>query len=239
MKRLANGLILFLVTLAISVCAGGQQPAQAVAGMFMAHATPWWLAGGIDPADVVAAFSPKGAASYAVSKVRVGGSLDAQQHNNGAAWDAATGWSFLTIDDALWIDYISDENTTIIADATGVTKDFNYMFGTSGPATYGVGYIWRYRYRHGTDNSGAGVDGHPESGVFGVSKTKGYLNGVSDRDIPAGSSYSAVSKVGVFGFGYNTGVWYSSDCIIRRIAVYNRPLTDAEQAAVAAAIIIY
>ncbi len=39
MKRAFTVFSLFLLTLAISVCAGGQQPAQAQAGMFMAHSS--------------------------------------------------------------------------------------------------------------------------------------------------------------------------------------------------------
>lgn len=55
----------------------------------------WWLSGGIDPDDCVAAYQPKGAASYAASKVNLAnpGTYDI---DSGADpdWDASYGWNF-------------------------------------------------------------------------------------------------------------------------------------------------
>ena len=57
--------------------------------------SPWWLAGGISAANVVAAYQPKGAASLAASYVN----LANPGTNNLTApaaptWNAATGWTF-------------------------------------------------------------------------------------------------------------------------------------------------
>lgn len=62
----------------------------------------WWLSGGIDPANVLAAYQPKGAASYAASKVNLAnpGTYDmAEGDADGAlapAWSAEDGWNFTT-----------------------------------------------------------------------------------------------------------------------------------------------
>lgn len=61
----------------------------------MAGATPWFLSGGINPADCVAAYQAIGAESYAASKVNLAnpGTYDL---TDGVApsWNAETGWTF-------------------------------------------------------------------------------------------------------------------------------------------------
>ena len=56
----------------------------------------WWLAGGIAAANCVAAYQPKGAASYAASKVNLAnpGTYDLVKITNDPDFDAATGWTF-------------------------------------------------------------------------------------------------------------------------------------------------
>lgn len=53
----------------------------------------WWLAGGIDPANCVAAYQPKGAADYAASKVNLTGNTtyDAVEGST-VSWNATDGW---------------------------------------------------------------------------------------------------------------------------------------------------
>ena len=54
----------------------------------------WWLAGGIDPDDCIAAYQPKGAASYAASKTDL--TDNGYDIDGGSApdWDASYGWNF-------------------------------------------------------------------------------------------------------------------------------------------------
>src|SRR4030042_266315 len=56
----------------------------------------WWLAGGISAANCLAAYQPKGAASYAASKVNLAnpGTYDAVDGVAFPTWAAATGWTF-------------------------------------------------------------------------------------------------------------------------------------------------
>lgn len=58
-------------------------------------ATTWYLAGGIDAANCVAAYQPKGAASHALSYVNLAnpGTYDAAP-GTAPTWDQATGWIF-------------------------------------------------------------------------------------------------------------------------------------------------
>jgi len=57
----------------------------------------WWLAGGISAANCLAAYQPKGAASYAASKVNLA-NPGTYNLSDGAAyptWDAVNGWTFV------------------------------------------------------------------------------------------------------------------------------------------------
>lgn len=56
----------------------------------------WWLTGGIPAANCIAAYQPKGAASYAISKVNLAnpGTYDAYEAGSPPSWASATGWTF-------------------------------------------------------------------------------------------------------------------------------------------------
>ena len=57
---------------------------------------PWYLKGGIPKANCIAAYQPKGAASYAASKVNLvnPGTYNLTDGANFPAWDTAIGWTF-------------------------------------------------------------------------------------------------------------------------------------------------
>jgi hypothetical protein len=52
----------------------------------------WWLAGGVDPADVVGAWRAKGAASYGASIDSLSGGPDLYAPQSQPTWTAAKGW---------------------------------------------------------------------------------------------------------------------------------------------------
>lgn len=61
-----------------------------------AAASSWWLAGGIDPANCIVAYQPKGAADYAASKVNLAnpGTYNGVGINtDDMPWSANTGWN--------------------------------------------------------------------------------------------------------------------------------------------------
>jgi hypothetical protein len=59
------------------------------------EASAWYLAGGVDPANCIAAYQAKGAASYAASKVNLAnpGTWDLSEII-APTWNALTGWTF-------------------------------------------------------------------------------------------------------------------------------------------------
>lgn len=52
----------------------------------------WWLAGGVDPADVVGAWRAKGVANYAASLVNLNGGPALHAPQSQPTWTAAKGW---------------------------------------------------------------------------------------------------------------------------------------------------
>ena len=74
-----------------------------------AVASSWWLAGGIAAADCIVAYQPKGAASYAASKVNLAnpGTYNATDIN-APDWATATGWYFSGVNKGLNAAYPSD-----------------------------------------------------------------------------------------------------------------------------------
>ena len=88
----------------------------------------WWLAGGIDPDDCVAAYQPKGAASYAASKVNLAnpGTYDLTNGND-PSWSASTGWTFDGVDDHLYETTYepTDTSFTIIVRLNNMKIDHN------------------------------------------------------------------------------------------------------------------
>ena len=78
-----------------------QPKSQAVAA-----AGGWWLSGGIAAADCIVAYQPKGAASYAASKVNLAnpGTYDGTD-GNAPTWDAVNGWTFDGSDDSIITGY--------------------------------------------------------------------------------------------------------------------------------------
>ncbi len=62
----------------------------------IAVAGDWWLAGGINVANCVAAYLAKGSADYATSKVNLAnpGTYNATDGDQYPTWEAATGWTF-------------------------------------------------------------------------------------------------------------------------------------------------
>lgn len=149
--------------------------------------TPWWLAGDIDPAVVVAAYQPKGAASLAASYVNL-----ANPGTNDAApvvaptFAAATGWTFNGSTQYLTTGIVPDGNTSMLvrfSDTTG-----NVVAGVSRTIS-GSNQGWFYiipagaakiRWRYGATFAN-GSAAAPAAGVVALAGGIGYLNGVVDK----------------------------------------------------------
>lgn len=100
-------------------------------------AVNWWLAGGVNPANCVAAYQAKGAADYATSKVNLANSgvYDLSDGEWGAPiFDTLYGWSFdgfeTYLDTGNLYQAITTNNCSVIIGYSELSGDFSsYLFG--------------------------------------------------------------------------------------------------------------
>jgi hypothetical protein len=169
-------------------------------------AADWWLAGGVDPADVVAAYQPIGAASLAASYVNLAspGTFDAAP-GVAPGFDVAIGWLFTG---SQWLNTFYDanqQNTITMIAFSGATDANNYLFGWINAAP-GQRYAiiprlsaTGVRYRYGSvDDTISPV---LISGVLGLGNGFGWKNGV--KNTPAATLPSASNRL-IIG-AVNTG----------------------------------
>src|SRR4030042_426783 len=86
-------------------------------------AIPWYLSGSIPRANCIAAYQPKGADSYAASKVNIA-NPGTYNLSDGAAfptWAAATGWTFA----AASLQYLTIASAIITAPPFSMVCRFN------------------------------------------------------------------------------------------------------------------
>lgn len=81
--------------------------------------TPWYLSGGVDPSDCIAAYQAKGAESYAASKVNLANpGIHDLTDNNTVPWDSTDGWKSGTTGNYLVTDFsfidLGNENCSAV-----------------------------------------------------------------------------------------------------------------------------
>jgi hypothetical protein len=156
--------------------------------------TPWYLAGGVDPANCVAAYQAKGAADYATSKVNLAnpGTYDAYQDLPAAVpdWNVNTGWKCGY--DAGVSTYVKTGYTPPSNGSHSLVVRYSYDILPPDLRTYpglaidsgpGFGFgVWvtveHVQYFNGNTVVGSAVS--PNSGVVAVAGNSGYINGVID-----------------------------------------------------------
>lgn len=200
-------------------------------------AVPWWLAGGVAPANCVGAYQAIGAASQAASYVNLAnpGTNNLTAGADPPTWSAATGWNWFAAAGNRWLD-------------TGLVP--------------GVGWSMLIQY---TDwaNSGFGneimgcLDGGGKLFFLAIDAISISYN-LGNRQIDRAPGL-AVGNVGIVGdFGYRNGTadgaalgstWGAittpihigqissrAGCVtanVRAVAIYNATLTPAQALAVA------
>lgn len=198
-----------------------------------AAASSWWLAGGIAAANCIAAYQPKGAASYAASKVNLAnpGTYDATDGDAYPTWDAS-GWAGVGASSQFL--------------RTGVIPKINYSFiiryetnsayagyalasGTFYSSSLGAAPKW-------TDNkcyfNNGGYFGYSTPTLTGTMATSGsscYLNGAYIGLTNA--AFTGTSSLDVYIFAtHNTGTVAASFWTgkIHALAIYDVSL-DATQ----------
>ncbi len=202
----------------------------------------WYLAGGIDKTNAVAAYKGKGAASAAASynnqAVPGNGSADGTNDLTSVGdptFDTATGWTFAT-----W-KYL---RTGVIPAAGSLFVGFSDSTGNGTPiGSYNTGYFYvspiasdNYRvYKYGTGTLTKPSGSNISSGIMGFADTTAYLNGSSDGTISAGWDGSAPEIY--IGCANNNGSpvgWFPGK--VQAASIYNSTLTPAQALAVSNAI---
>ena len=168
----------------------------------------WWDLGGTI-ACCVAAYQPKGAASYAASLINLAnpGTYDATA-GVAPTWAAGTGWSF---DGTQWLSsgYDANVNTcSIIARFANVVNDDNIgtAIGDGRNALQPI-YFANHLYRNGLAQFPLGAN--VAAGIMMVTPTDAFLNGVSEGPYLT----DGVNKAGplLLGADGNGGVPYAGE----------------------------
>lgn len=195
----------------------------------------WWLSGGIAAANCVAAYQPKGAGSYALSKVNL---ANPGIHNaaDGAAypdWDVTNGWKasaassqYLTTDITMGT---SATNQSCIARFSNVTASgVQYLFGTytSNKRYAIVVYSWGSLITHcynQTTLAGLGKT----SGVLCMAGANLYYNGSDIADINVGTTQTS-DALYICGANNAGALFQPLNGYIQAIAFYNTALTSTQ-----------
>jgi len=216
-----------------------QPKSQAAAG-------GWWDLNGTIT-SCIAAYQPKGAASYAASKVNLAnaGTYDAVNGSAYPTWEAETGWSFVAANSQYLTTGIVPSNTNtansaIVRFTNGGAVNYSFLFGarfTSGGYITGISPLDSFnRVAYFNCNfSGAGKTPQLTGGVLAFSGASAYRNGVDESiTIPTGYTNN--------GYGYFIGSLNKNGtpaqfttAKIQAIAFYNTAISAAQVAALTTA----
>jgi hypothetical protein len=207
------------------------------AGMWPSSASNWWEAGGAT--GCVAAYQPKGAASYAASLVNLAnpGTYNLTETAASPIWDAAVGWTFVpAMDDARLAMGISVSSgyTAICRHDNESTSNRSPFGHSSSPrflsvSSYLTGVYFSWGTQDGFDDGGEERD----DGVIAMATGAGgygYWNGVPRLALSA-----FTGSTSNFYIGGTVGSTYFYFGSVKAIAVYNNMLDGTKVAAVSAA----
>ncbi len=198
---------------------------------------PWYLAGGIAPADCVIAYQPVGAASQAESYINLAnpGTCDAAP-GTAPAWHPATGWTF-TGSQFLTTGFVPVAGMSHIVRFANAPQGTSYgLWGAYVGGNARFGCFPRYDGTNSIYYNGyfmVRAHGGMHTGTLGCAGLQPYRNGIPDG-APGGQSWSGTSIECYIGKlnGYGGTCAGAS---IQALAVYNTVLTAAQFAALHAA----
>ncbi len=214
----------------------------------------WWLSGGIAAANCLAAYTPKGAASLAVSydnNAAPGNGLPDGTYDaapgTAPGWDAVNGWKFVAASTQYLTTGIvpADAYSVVIryASAPAATQ---VIMGCAKTAAPSGGYYF-------IPMNGGGASCQHANGIYGVSVAnvvpgqataviataakKTFLNG----NLTIWTIVAGAGAYGAFGFYIGTynldgapgGLWFGGN--IQAIAIYGATITNAQVLAVSTA----
>lgn len=196
----------------------------------------WWLAGGVSPANCVAAYQPKGAASLAASYTNLAnpGFYTASKIAGTEIWSATNGWTFsgwyattnLSGANSTWSVIIRFANV-----ATGV-----YTFGSKDAisgARHGIRVFPFSNSVNSTNGNNVltGINPVLLSGVYCIAGNTAYRNGVVDGTILT----SPATNNEPMYLGAEAGGGVSGSFDMYAIAFYDIVLSAAQVAAISSA----
>ena len=201
----------------------------------------WWDLNGTIT-SCVAAYQPKGAASYAASKVNLAnpGTYNAVD-GTAPDWDAVNGWKFDGVDD--WLDtdaVVTDRYGALIVRFSGATTQNNdagitCYFSSTRRGNFGIMPNTQYGVRYYQLSSPCNKSPSAASGVLAISDFHGYRDGVED------GSWSPNFATGETNVPLNIGRTNSFRgtvyCLVNVQAwvLYSSPITPAQVSALTTA----
>ncbi len=201
-------------------------------------APAWWYVPG---KTCIAAYQPKGAASYAASKVNLAnpGTYDATE-GVAPAWDAAIGWSFdgvtQYLDTGVLYDTTGQKGSMIVHLTSTDNGDF-ILVGNGNTSFSGFGIMpnrySRARWLHdGSCTAAVGV--FLGAGIMGIGGASAYLDGVFQGTITTSGRTTRAIFIGAGNSGTGPAMFCTGT--IRQMSIYSDALSADEVAAVSAAI---
>ncbi len=195
-------------------------------------AAKWWLAGGINPANCLAAYQPKGAASYAASKVNLAnpGTYNLTESGGTPGWDAAVGWIF----NGTNYRFITGVSLSLsVCSVFGAFSESTFtgthgLFGSiNGERLFYVESLWNQQWQNSANQYNK--SGVIASGVCGVAGPKFFENGTK---VATGTPTTGTVTCHIGNIRNRTYPWKGN---IIAIAIYSTTLSDSEAAALSAA----
>jgi len=182
----------------------------------------------------VAAYQPKGAASYAASKVNLAnpGTYNLTEEVGAVSWDTDNGWKgdktnyFTTgiVPSGQWTVivratdlYTTEQNNLVglyaIADQDSIPGNSRFYIGCAVTGNY----WWGYHDKSGTNATAS-------NGVYAVTSEGGYRDGIKIITFSAGALNVGAREIFVLARDYYSG-YQITDSNIQAVALYNATLT--------------
>lgn len=201
----------------------------------------WWLAGGIDAANAIAAYQPIGAASLAASYVNLAnpGTNDAAP-GTAPTFSAVTGWGFAAASSTYLLTGITPApGWSMICRFSGLTDGVNnqWLCGCQNTASNRRFYLLVNAAAANAVVYGAGgaVSVSPDllAGVLAVAGQQGYRDGVANGGAIGGwTDPPSPPNIIIGALQTQSTVTGHSTCNIQAVAIYDTTITADQVAAV-------
>lgn len=197
-------------------------------------ALPWWYVPG---KTCVAAYQPKGAASYAASLTDLSGSGNHATEGVAPTWNVGTGWTFDGIDDYLrtgWVPGNDQSQSLLIQFVAYSGTGFALGCGSGGNALFGArpsnhtGVVYR---------NGASLIVAPllANGNLAVAGATAYRNGIAEPGSIGAWVGSTTDDLVIGALHLNNAATLWGALTVVAVSVYSDELSAAEVATVSAA----